>query len=99
MQTAPATPGASTGDSESDESAPSSGTAAATAHPKPRINPFVAIGLLALLGLASPFLELQEPMHGAIGLFILFIGLRIAWQLTASAPLDVEGPYTAAVVG
>jgi hypothetical protein len=54
-------------------------------------------GRLLLLGLASPFLELQDPMHGAIGLFILFIGLRIAWQLTASAPLDVEGPYTVPV--
>jgi hypothetical protein len=53
---------------------------------------------LLLLGLASPFLELQDPLHGAIGLFILFIGLRIAWQQTASAPLQVEGPYTAGAV-
>lgn len=49
---------------------------------------------LLMLGLASPFLELQDPGHGIIGLFILFIGLRIAWQLTASRPLEVEGPYT-----
>jgi hypothetical protein len=28
---------------------------------------------------------LQELKHGAIGRFILFIGLRIAWQPTASA--------------
>lgn len=51
---------------------------------------------LLWLGLASPFLELQDPMHGAIGLFILFIGLRIAWRLTASAPITVDGPYSAA---
>jgi hypothetical protein len=50
------------------------------------------------IGLISPFLELQDPVHGALGLFILFIGLRIAWQLTASAPLDVEGPYSHPIV-
>ena len=95
-QTAPATPGASTGDSESDESASSSGTAAATAHPKPRINPFVAIGLLALLGLASPFLELQAPFHGVIGLIILFVGIRFAWQQTGAPKIDIVGPFQAA---
>jgi predicted lipid-binding transport protein (Tim44 family) len=96
VQTAPATPGASTGDSESDESASSSGTAAATAHPKPRINPFVAIGLLALLGLASPFLELQDPFHGVIGLIILFVGIRFAWQQTGAPKIDIVGPFQAA---
>lgn len=95
-QTAPATPGASTGDSESDESASSSGTVAATAHPKPRINPFVAIGLLALLGLASPFLELQDPFHGVIGLIILFVGIRFAWQQTGAPKIDIVGPFQAA---
>jgi hypothetical protein len=64
-------------------------------HPPIALGAFA--GRLLLLGLASPFLELQDPVHGAIGLFILFIGLRIAWQLTASAPLDVEGPYTVPV--
>jgi hypothetical protein len=44
-----------------------------------------AIGQLALWGLASPFLQLREPFHGAIGLFILFIGIRIAWQLTQTS--------------
>lgn len=48
---------------------------------------------LVMMGLASPFLELQDPVHGAIGLFILFIGLRIAWQVTAAKPLAVDGPY------
>ena len=53
-------------------------------------------GLLAQLvlwGLASPFLELQDPVHGLIGLVILFVGLRIAWQMTAARPLEVDGPY------
>ena len=53
-----------------------------------------AVMQLLFLGLASPFLELQDPGHGFIGLIILFVGLRIAWQLTASAPLEVDGPYS-----
>ena len=96
VQTAPATPGASTGDSESNDSASSSGTAPATAQSKPRINPFVAIGLLALLGLASPFLELQDPFHGVIGLIILFVGIRFAWQQTGAPKIDIVGPFQAA---
>ena len=96
VQTAPATPGASTGDSEAGDSPSSSGTAVATAHPKPRINPFVAIGLLALLGLASPFLELQDPFHGVIGLIILFVGIRFAWQQTGAPKIDIVGPFQAA---
>ena len=54
-----------------------------------------AIGYLALLGLASPFLELgSSPLNGLIGLVILFVGIRIAWQLTRGhPPLVVEGPF------
>ena len=52
-----------------------------------------ALGLLVLIGLASPFLELQDPLHGIIGLVILFVGIRIAWQLTAGAKLDILGPF------
>ncbi len=51
---------------------------------------------LLMLGLASPFMELQDPVHGLIGLVILFVGLRIAFQLTAARPLDVDGPYRVA---
>jgi len=47
-------------------------------------------------GIASPFLQLRDPIHGAIGLFILFIGLRIAWTMTAAKPLTVDGPYSLA---
>jgi predicted lipid-binding transport protein (Tim44 family) len=52
-----------------------------------------AIGWLALLGLASPFLELQDPIHGVIGLVILSVGIRIAWRLTAGSDLQLLGPY------
>jgi hypothetical protein len=48
---------------------------------------------LAVLGLASPFLELSDPLHGAIGLFILFIGIRIAWQITGQKLPAIEGPF------
>jgi hypothetical protein len=51
---------------------------------------------LLWLGIASPFMALRNPIGGAIGLFILFIGLRIAWQLTQARPLAVDGPYTQA---
>jgi hypothetical protein len=77
-----------------DNSAP---TAAPSA--KRATNYGALLGQLLLLGLASPFMELQDPIHGVIGLFILFLGLRIAWQLTASQPLAVDGPYSASAAG
>jgi hypothetical protein len=53
-----------------------------------------ALGSLALLGLASPFLELQNPVQGLIGLVILFVGIQIAWKITAGRPaLNIEGPF------
>jgi len=54
-----------------------------------------AIGYLALVGLASPFLELgSDPLNGLIGLVILLVGIRIAWQMTRGhPPLVVDGPF------
>jgi hypothetical protein len=53
-----------------------------------------ATGSLLLFGLASPFLSLAEPVHGFIGLIILFVGLQIAWKITAGSEVpEVEGPY------
>jgi hypothetical protein len=49
---------------------------------------------LALIGLASPFLELSEGAGGIIGLVILFVGMRFAWRMTAAkTQMAVEGPY------
>ncbi len=49
---------------------------------------------LLMIGLASPFLELQDPMHGIIGLIILIVGIRIAWKITAgSRGVNIQGPY------
>ena len=64
----------------------------------PKMNPVKAIGVLALLGLAAPLLALNDPMHGLIGLVILFVGLRIAWRMTAGRKLDIVGPITEAAV-
>lgn len=62
--------------------------------PRPAPKSFAAaIGWLTLLGLASPFLELQDPIHGVLGLVILSVGIRIAWKLTAGSDLQVLGPY------
>lgn len=48
---------------------------------------------LAFLGLASPFLELQNPVYGLIGLVILFVGIRIAWRLTQGRSAAIHGPF------
>jgi hypothetical protein len=40
-------------------------------------------------------LSLADPMHGLIGLVILFVGIRIAWQLTAGKKLNIVGPLNA----
>jgi hypothetical protein len=93
VTSAPANPGAPADDAETDGSGPSRGTRTPAREAKPRMNPFKALGLLALLGLASPFLELQDPFHGAIGLVILFVGMRFAWQQTGAPKIDVVGPF------
>lgn len=60
---------------------------------KPKMSLGAALAGLAVLGLASPFLELQDPFHGIIGLVILLVGIRIAWQLTASPKIEILGPF------
>jgi len=50
------------------------------------------VGKLALLGLASPFLDLSDPTHGIIGLIILFVGIRIAWRMTTGRSVQIIGP-------
>ena len=63
-------------------------------QPKPKLSFGAAILQLLVIGLASPFLELQDPVHGIIGLVILMVGIRIAWQITAgSRRANIEGPY------
>lgn len=95
VKSAPATPGATEGVAPTDESAPASGDASPATTKKPAMNPLKALGVLALIGLASPFLELQDPLHGVIGLVILFVGIRFAWQQTGAPKIDIVGPFQA----
>ena len=65
-----------------------------TAAPRQHMSVAKVIGVLALVGIASPFLDLQNPTHGIIGLVILFVGIRFAWRFTAGRTVSVSGPYT-----
>ena len=56
-------------------------------------NLLAALISLVLIGLASPFLELQDPFHGIIGLIILLVGLRIAWKIAAGISIQILGPF------
>jgi hypothetical protein len=88
-----------TDSSSSSEDTPASGDAetkagAARSNRPSTMTFFMALGQLALIGLASPFLEIAEGVGGIIGLVILFVGMRFAWRMTAArANLTVEGPY------
>jgi uncharacterized protein (DUF983 family) len=71
-----------------------------TAAPTPKeVNIAKAVGVLALVGIASPFLDLQNPAHGVIGLIILFVGMQFAWRFTAGRTISVSGPYTPSPAG
>jgi hypothetical protein len=61
--------------------------------PAPRQSAGAAVGALVFAGLASPFLELEDPVHGIIGLIILLVGIRIAWRMTAGTSTDILGPF------
>ena len=91
-QSASQPPDSTTDDSEANSA---SGDAESKTAQQRRINFWAALGALALIGLASPFLELQNPAGGAIGLVILFVGMRFAWQQTAAPQIDVVGPFQA----
>ena len=79
------------------------GTSIAPHNPPPQPEPSPkkpAMGLgaalvgLLFLGLASPFLALENPLGGVIGIVILLVGIRIAWRLTAAPQIDILGPFT-----
>lgn len=44
------------------------------------------IPLLLKMAVAGPLLALRNPLNGALGLLILFFGLRTAWQMAAGSP-------------
>jgi len=54
------------------------------------------IGALLMVGLVSPFLLLFASFfQGALNLFIIFIGVRFAWQTMAVKTVHVDGPFEA----
>jgi hypothetical protein len=94
----PNTPTASDKENLSEETSAPPGTPDnPPAHTKPAPSFGAALGALLLVGLASPFLDLASPLHGAIGLVILFVGLQIAWKMTAGKKVDILGPFGDAV--
>jgi hypothetical protein len=95
VQTAPApvSPGNSSSPSDSD----SDTVAGSVPSEKPKLSLGKALGLLLLIGLASPFLGLENPLSGAIGLVILFVGMNIAWKLAAGPRVEILGPFVAGV--
>src|SRR5262249_54443829 len=58
-------------------------------------SPVGALAALFLIALASPFLELQSPVSGLIGLVILYVGMQFAWKSTAGSKVPVAGPFKA----
>ncbi|MGA9305457.1 MAG: hypothetical protein WBW31_08645 [Candidatus Sulfotelmatobacter sp.] len=61
---------------------------------KPRMSFGTWLGTVVLLGLASPFIQLSgNLLWGAIGLLILFWGIRIAWRITAGLQFEIYGPF------
>jgi predicted lipid-binding transport protein (Tim44 family) len=61
---------------------------------KPPLHVAGLMGRLAMIGLASPFLQLAEGASGFIGLIILFVGIQFAWKITAGrVSIAVDGPY------
>jgi hypothetical protein len=62
--------------------------------PAPHQSAAQLVAVLVLVGLASPFLEMADPMHGIIGLIILLVGLQIAWKITAARKLAIVGPLS-----
>jgi hypothetical protein len=76
--------------------AQASSSAASTASPAPETTaPALGsvIPKLLFLGVTAPFSELQEGVPGIIGLVILFVGMRIAWKITSSPPLEILSPF------
>ena len=75
------------------KNAPISSSAPRAARPR---MPFAAVALfLLVLTAVGPFVSLTSGISAWISLFILFIGLRYAWKLTARSEIPLMGPYHA----
>ena len=79
-----------------DDPQPAPPTVPATRAPIHRPSLLSAFGTLCLIGLISPIWIFKfNPMDGFIGLIILFVGMRLAWRITAGAEVgsSIEGPF------
>ena len=87
----------SSGSSATDpnETPPSNDSETVVQPVKPQSSLGNIVGALIFAGLASPFLELQGGFSGIIGLVIIFVGMRIAWKITAGPRLEILGPFQA----
>jgi hypothetical protein len=64
----------------------------------PRMPAGSAILMILALAAAAPFIALfngSNPISALISIFIIFIGLRQAWALTARHEIVITGPYQA----
>ena len=64
---------------------------APSGEPRPGLG--AVLGRLLWIGLASPFLELQDGLRGVIGIIILLVGIQIAWRMTAGKQIAIFGPF------
>jgi uncharacterized protein (DUF983 family) len=61
---------------------------------RPAVSLGTWLGRVAAIGLASPFSQLaNSPGWGAMGLLILFFGMRIAWRIAEGRPVGIYGPF------
>jgi len=85
------------GDQNQRSSSDSESADASSSNSQPRPTLGAWLMKVALLGLASPFLEVSEGgFGGIIGLVILAVGMRFAWRITAARPLQIFGPFDGA---
>ena len=57
----------------------------------------LSLVMLLGIGLVSPFFMLTTSVgHGVLNLFIIYLGVRFAWQATTGTRVAVDGPYTMA---
>lgn len=62
----------------------------------PKLGLGTILGRLAVLGLASPFFELENGLSGVIGIVILLVGIQIAWRMTRGKHVTIYGPFETA---
>jgi hypothetical protein len=89
-------PDAGAGSADAADSQDSAPAAVQSQQPRAEKSRASAIGRLLMMGIASPFLELNNNPGGIIGLLILFFGMRIAWQMMGKSDhsTTVLGPFT-----